>query len=359
MATSRKHASPERMFGGVVTAVGCRIISVNDCCNNLKENLLNDKRACGDLAMGIILLSQTTVGISGNFSLLYHYLFLHFTGGRLRLTDLILKHLILGNSLVILSKGVSQTLAAFGLKHLFSDLGCKLLLYVSRVGRGVSMGATCLLSVFWAVRISPVNSSWKTLQVNAPKCIVFSISLCWIMYVVGNAFFPIYVLFMSREWNSKNMTKKRHFGYCTAAYDEQISGSVYAALVTFPEVSLSGLMLWASGYMVLILHRHKQRVQHIHSTNVSPRSSAESRATQRVLVLGSTFVCFYFLSSIFHICVASFKNLDSWGVTFSAVISVCFPTVSPYLLMSWDCTVSRLCFVRIRDPKPPYCTRTM
>ena len=56
--------------------------------------------------IGMIILTQTVLGILGNFSLLCSYVVLNFMGYRLRSTDLILKHLIVANSLVLLSKGV-------------------------------------------------------------------------------------------------------------------------------------------------------------------------------------------------------------------------------------------------------------
>lgn len=114
-----------------------------------------------DVAIGIIFLSQTMIGILGDFSLLCQYLFFYHTECRIRAMDLIHKHLTIANFLVILSKGVPQTIAAFRLKRVFSDFARKLLLYVRRVGRGMSISTVCLLSVFQAITISPTNSCWK------------------------------------------------------------------------------------------------------------------------------------------------------------------------------------------------------
>uniref|UniRef100_A0A8C9B3Z3 Vomeronasal type-1 receptor n=1 Tax=Prolemur simus TaxID=1328070 RepID=A0A8C9B3Z3_PROSS len=105
-----------------------------DCCYHLKKNILNDRITSQDLAIGMLFLSLTTVGFVGNSSLLYHYLFLSYTGCRLRHTDLILTHLTIANSLVLLSKGVPETMAAFGLKHFFNDFKCDLL---ENTGMGV------------------------------------------------------------------------------------------------------------------------------------------------------------------------------------------------------------------------------
>ena len=122
-----------------------------------------------DLTIGVIFLMQTVVGVLGNFSLLCSYIILHVMGYRLRSTDLILKHPIVANSLVLLCKGVPQTMTIFGWKQIRSDFGCKLLFFLHRVGRGVSIGSICLLSVFQVITISPWNSRWATLKVTAPK----------------------------------------------------------------------------------------------------------------------------------------------------------------------------------------------
>ena len=89
----------------------------NHCCHHLKGIILNDTIASSQLAIGIIFFLQTVLGIWGNFSLLYHYLFLYHTQCRLRVTDLIGKHLTIANILLILSKGVPQTITVLRFKH--------------------------------------------------------------------------------------------------------------------------------------------------------------------------------------------------------------------------------------------------
>nr|XP_045727454.1 LOW QUALITY PROTEIN: vomeronasal type-1 receptor 4-like [Mirounga angustirostris] len=313
--------------------------------------MLNDRIASRDLIIGIISLSLTTVEIVGTLSLLCHYLFLCHTECKVRSTHLILKHLIISNSLVLLSKGVPQTTAASGLKHFLSKFGCKLLLYVQRVSRGVSLSSTCLLSVFQTIRISPMNSFWKDLKVKAPKYVGFSISFCWVMYMFVNLIFHVYVFYVSDKRNVKNITDEGNLWYCFTIDHETVTAPLYALLIIFSEVSFSGLMIWASGSMVFILHRHRQWGQHIHRTNCLPRSCAESRATQSILILVTTFVSFYLLSSIFHACIGLFYNPRWLLVNTVVVISVCFPAVSPFLLMSQDSTIPRLCFSWIRNIK--------
>ena len=296
-----------------------------------------------DFALGIIFISQIMIGILGNFSLLYRYLIVYHTQCRMRATVMILKHLTIANSLIILSKGAPQTITALGWKHVFSDFACKLLLYVDRVGRSMSIGTTCLLVIFQTITISPMNSCWKNLKVKAPKYIAFSISFCWIQCLFVNLIFPLYALYVSDKRYSTNMTNTRDFGYCVATDLENISGSIYVALIVFPEMSFSVLIFWASGSMILTLYRHSRRVQYIHKASVSPRPSAESRATQSILLLASTFMCFHTLSCIFNATLAIFHNPSWWLVNTASLISMCFPFISPFLLMSHDSTVSILC----------------
>uniref|UniRef100_A0A8C8ZKF0 Vomeronasal type-1 receptor n=1 Tax=Prolemur simus TaxID=1328070 RepID=A0A8C8ZKF0_PROSS len=282
----------------------------------------------------LIFLSQTTVGLLGNFFLLYHYSFLYYTRGTSRSTDLVLKHLTVANSLVIFSKGVPQTVVTLGLKHSLTDVECKLVFYVHRVGRGVCIGTTCLLSVFQAITISPTGSRWAELKPQAPQCIGALSILCWILNMLVNT---IILQYVTGQQNSINNTNEKDLGYCSAVdTGNSIVKFVHFILLSSYDVLCLGLMTWASGSMVCILHRHKQQVQHIHRTHLSPRSSPESRVTQSILVLVSTFVSFYTLSSIFILFLTIFPNPGLWLVNTSVLIAACFPTVSPFVLMRRD-----------------------
>ncbi|KAM4800251.1 vomeronasal type-1 receptor 4-like [Urocitellus parryii] len=303
--------------------------------------------AASDVALGIIFLSQTAVGALGNSSLLLHYLVLYFTGYRVRHTDLILQHLIVANLLALLCRGVPQTVAAFGVKDFLSDFGCKLLFYLHRVGRGVSIGSTSLLSVFQAIKISPENSSCSEFKVKAPKYIGFSIYLSWILYLLINI---IIILSMTGKNSNNNSTNLRDLGYCFSVDSEIILQSLYATLVTVPDFLCVGLMLWASSFMVLILHMHQQRMQHVHKCS-SLRSSPESRATKTILLLVSTFVFFYTLSCLFQICVTVIYNPHWLLVKVGAMVAVCFPALCPFLLIRRDSSASSHNIYWIRNRK--------
>nr|XP_003406632.1 vomeronasal type-1 receptor 4-like [Loxodonta africana] len=298
-----------------------------------------------NLAIGIAYLSQTIVGILGNFSVLYHYTFLYFTGYRLRPTDIILMHIFVANSMVILFRGIPQTMVSFGWKGFFNDFACKLFAYTSKVGRGVSLASTCLLSFIQAITISPRNTRWAELKGKAPKYIGPSILMCWILQMLINIIFP---MFMISKQSNINITSRKYLGHCSSVCHNKTRDSLYAALLFVPDVVGLGFMIWASGSMVFILYRHKKQVQHIHRNNISSRSSPESRATKSILLLVSTFVYFYTFSTIFHCYMTLVDKPNWWLVNTSALIHGCFPTVSPFVLMSHVSSASRLCFALIR-----------
>ncbi|KAG3255689.1 vomeronasal type-1 receptor 4 [Ictidomys tridecemlineatus] len=299
--------------------------------------------ASGDLTLGVVFLSQTVVGILGNFCLLSSSLCLYCSGCRFRCTDWIIRHLTAANFLFLLFRGVPQTMAALGFRHFFSDLGCKLVFYVHRVGRGMSFSSTCLLSVFQAITISPRDSRWAELQGKAPRYTGTSVLLCWILHLLVNIIVPVHV---TANRGDSNMTQRKEFGYCSDGNYERNVYAINSALLSFPDVLCLGIMPWASGSMVLILYRHKQRFQHLHGLRPSRRSSAESRATETVLLLVSTFMTLYTLSFTMHIWWGISGNVSELLVHLSALTNASFPALSPFILMSRDTNVSRLCWSR-------------
>uniref|UniRef100_A0A8D2DLT5 Vomeronasal type-1 receptor n=1 Tax=Sciurus vulgaris TaxID=55149 RepID=A0A8D2DLT5_SCIVU len=280
------------------------------------------RMSASDVAVGIIFLMQTVVGTLGNFSLLLHFLGLGFTGCRVRPTDLILNHLTIAKLLTLLCRGVPQTVAAFGVKDFLSDIGCK----------GVSFGSTCLLSIYQVIKISSEDSSFSELKLKAPKYIGSSMYLSWILYLLINI---VIITFMTEKRSKNNVTSLIDYGYCSGVPPDETLQSLFAALLSFPDAVCVGLMLWTSSSMVLILHRHKQRMQHVHKT-CFPRSFPEFRATKTILLLLSTFVSFYTLSCTFHICLTLTYNPNWFLVNMAAIAAGCFPAASPFLLMGRD-----------------------
>uniref|UniRef100_A0A8D0K8F7 Vomeronasal type-1 receptor n=1 Tax=Sus scrofa TaxID=9823 RepID=A0A8D0K8F7_PIG len=298
--------------------------------------------------IGLLFLTQMGRGILGNFSLLYVYNFPVFKGRKVRPTDLILSQLALANSFVLFSRGVPHTIAAFGSKHFLNEPGCKFLFYFHRVARGVSFTMTALLSVFQTIKLCPRFSRWMELKMRSPACIGFCCSLCWVLHLLVNSVVPVNMI---GPKHSKNTSVKINYEYCSSLNADRTVKFVIGVIFFTVDFVCLGLMVCASGSLVVFLHRHKQRVHH----RRSPRPCHEARATRGLLILVSAFVSFYSLSSILTLCVTPSVNPAQWLVTISVFMALCFPTLSPFVFITHDTRVSKLhsaCWERLSHGNP-------
>ncbi|XP_058386942.1 vomeronasal type-1 receptor 4-like [Diceros bicornis minor] len=292
------------------------------------------------LAIDMVLLAQTAIGILGNASLLCQYICSLFRRQRLRPLEQIINHLALANALTLLCGGISRMMAPYGLKYFLDDVGCKLVFYFHRVAWGNSLSTTCLLGGFQALSIKPTNSRWAELKFKSPEHINSPCILSWVFHLLVNIIVPMRV---TEQKNSRNISVKSDLGYCSRLFINTITESICSVIFSSVDVICLGLMMWASGSMIFFLQRHKQQVRYIHSTRRSPQISPETKATKSILMLVSTFVIFYSLSSAFEMYAYLFDNPQLWLVNSGVLLSCCFPTLSPFLLLKSDAHVSSLC----------------
>ncbi|XP_003512353.1 vomeronasal type-1 receptor 4-like [Cricetulus griseus] len=283
----------------------------------------------GDLAIGIFFLSQTALGILGNLALLCCFLMSTFSVNRVRPTDVIVKHLTWANIVVLLCKGIPKTMVAFDQTYSLDIISCKLLFYFHRVARGVSIGCTSLLSVFQAITISPHTSKWAQLKVRLHRIIGPSLGLCWAFYLFLNI---VIIEGVTNMRNKGNLTEFRDFLYCLIIKLPKQTSIVLAILLVASDVMCLGLMIWASGSMVLILFKHKQRVQHIHRS-LSSKSFPETKATQSILILVSSFVVLYVTSATLTMYFPFQDGGGTWVANANVAMSASFPAVCPFLLI--------------------------
>ena len=282
----------------------------------------------GDSILRLLFLLQTGIGVLGNTFLLSTYASTSCTGHALKPIHLILTNMAVANFLVLLFKGIPQMIFTWGVTHILGNTRCKLVYYIHRLARGLSLCTTCLLSNFQAITISPRTGGWMGLKGRAWKNSHSSCFLCWISNLLINIFVPVN---LEARRPIRNSTKLRDYGLCSSKNPEMSSAAKFTIIMTLPDVVFMGLMIGASVYMGLFLRRHHQRVKHIHTLRNSHRFSPESKATQTVLLLAITFILFYFTHSILTICnVVSKSHL--WVQHTANFLAACYPTLSPLIL---------------------------
>ncbi|XP_074074108.1 vomeronasal type-1 receptor 4-like [Macrotis lagotis] len=288
------------------------------------------------LVLGILFITQMGVGICGNFFLLGLYTFILLKGHRLRPIECIFANLALANSKALFSKGILQVIVCFGFKNFLDLIGCKLILCLYSVARSVCLSTTCLLSGFQVIIISPRNSRWAELKTQAPKCILPACFFCWCFYLMIN------LTLLGTMHNSRYLTNNSkiwHLGYCSILTPASFNVSFFAITFLIPDIIYMGLMIWSSAYLVLLLHRHHQQVQHLYSSHLSSRTFPEKRATHAVLLLVSTYVSFYSINSSLAFYFFKTDKHQLWFVVTLDLLAVSFPAISPFLLIFSDSRV--------------------
>ncbi|XP_032746721.1 vomeronasal type-1 receptor 4-like [Rattus rattus] len=284
-----------------------------------------------NVTMGIFLFCQIKVGMLGNYSILFYYVILMFTGKHLMPKDLIIEHLTFANFLTITLRGIPRTMSYFGLKVFLDDIGCKLIMYISRITRGMSLYATCLLSCFQAITIRPSNSKWMKLKYRATKCIGSFCLVTWLFHLLLNILIPARV---SGPSYKKNVTNRLSYAYCSLFTSDHVGAALYMILLCFSDVLCLGLMACSSVSMVSTLYKHKRQVRHIHSAQHFQKISPEDRATKTILILLCIFVISYSLSSLVAVIRTCSKYPVPWALNIFTLIEICFPVVCPFVLIT-------------------------
>uniref|UniRef100_F6YNM9 Vomeronasal type-1 receptor n=1 Tax=Ornithorhynchus anatinus TaxID=9258 RepID=F6YNM9_ORNAN len=298
------------------------------------------KMLLSDLVFVIFSLSQTGIGLLGNSILLIVYVRAFISQPcRKKPTDLILAHLTMANMMTLLTQGVPGMILVFGAKHVQNEMGCKMVLYLRRVSRGLSICSTSLMSVFQAIIMSPSNSCLAQLKPKAIRCILPSFIFFWALHIF------MYINILVATAPKQNVTKVvsgHNIKYCSnVLWINILNDTSFVSAVTFRDVFFVFLMSWASAYMVIVLYRHQKQVRHIHSTSLSPRSSPEARATHTILLLVTCFIVFYFVNCSINLSV----HLGAWDVfrvnDTNTFLGACYPSFCPLVLISKDPRVSK------------------
>ncbi|KAM9034759.1 vomeronasal type-1 receptor 1-like [Sarcophilus harrisii] len=287
-----------------------------------------------DLVLGIVFFIQTGAGILGNVFLLSHYTITFFNGNRLRSIDSIFFHLALANSIMLISKGVPQTMIGLGLKIFLNNVGCKVIHFLHRVVRNVSLTITCFLSAFQIITINPFTFSiWSNLKAQASNYIMPFCLFFWILHILINVH-----LFgnMQKYTERSNNTRVWNIGFCSQFAAASFKISVFVIFFSIPDFLCVGFMVIASSYLVLLLQRHHKQVQHIHSSSHLSRRSPETKATYTILVLVSTYVSFYSVNSVLSFYLFISDKYYGWLIPTSAFLAACFPAISPFVLIISD-----------------------
>ncbi|XP_068946939.1 vomeronasal type-1 receptor 4-like [Petaurus breviceps papuanus] len=295
-----------------------------------------------DEVLRILYLNQIIIGILGNFSLMFLFSFKLSMGQKIKPIILMLIHVCFANIFFLLFRGISKISEVCRLKYFVDYNASKIISYLQRVTKGISLCSFCLLSIFQAVTISPSRLMRPELKARVPKCVLPCCILCWICNLLMDIVVPLY------GTGSRNMTHDKEslqIGF-NALDLSLIKTSLFLIWKFVYDSVFVVLTAITSGYMTCVLYKHHQLIQSIQVSNLSHRSSPEAQAAKTILLLASNFLIFNLTSSVFMIYMTFTKVVSPVLLNISAFLSLWFPTVSPFILLSsntWITTSYCIC----------------
>ena len=286
-----------------------------------------------EVALQLLLFCQFGVGTVANVFLFVHNFSPVLTGSKQRPRQVILSHMAVANALTLFLTIFPNNMMAFAPKTPPTELKCKLEFFSHMVARSTNLCSTCVLSMHQFVTLVPISRGKLLLRASVPNLVSYSCYGCWFFSVLSNIHIPIRVT--GPQITDNNTDSKSKFFCSTSGFTVRIVFLQFSHDATFMSI-----MVWTSVSMVLLLHRHRQRMQHILTPNQNPRGQAETRATRTILMLVVTFVSFYLLNFICIMLHALFMHSHFFIRLVSEILTAVFPSISPLLLI-------------FRDPKDP------
>uniref|UniRef100_A0A8C6G6U9 Vomeronasal type-1 receptor n=1 Tax=Mus spicilegus TaxID=10103 RepID=A0A8C6G6U9_MUSSI len=287
-----------------------------------------------EVALQLLLLCQFGVGTVANVFLFVHNFSPVLTGSKQRPRQVILSHMAVANALTLFLTIFPNNMMAFAPKTPPNELKCKLESFSRLVARSTNLCSTCVLSVHQFVTLFPVSrgKGKLILRASVQNLASYSCYTCWFFSVLSNIHIPIRV---TGPQITNNNTDSKSNLFCST------SGFIVGIVLQFAhDATFMSIMVWTSVSMILLLRRHRQRMQHILTPNQNPRGQAESRATHTILMLVVTFVSAYLLNCICIIFHAFSIHSRLFVRLVSEVLAAVFPSICPLLLI-------------FRNPKDP------
>ncbi|KAM5298403.1 LOW QUALITY PROTEIN: vomeronasal type-1 receptor 3-like [Ctenodactylus gundi] len=281
-----------------------------------------------------IFIFLTGLGTVGNTFVFVNYTYIFFRGPVKKLIHLILIHLGFINIVMLFSNGVPQTISAFGLGNFLDDTGCKIVVYLKRVARGLSICTSSLLTVVQAITISPQHFGWRRFKPRSAWHILLLFLFIWIL----NSLISINLL-LSIPSKSKNMSQRSASDkYCYFLPRRQKINWIFLTLMALRDTVFHAAMGGTSGYMVFLLCKHHQHVHHLQNSKLLCKTPPEIKAAQSVLLLMLSFLSFFLTDCVISLYLS--VSLDKYSLTVDVYeyLALGYAILSPFLLIHRDGT---------------------
>ncbi|XP_021009900.1 putative vomeronasal receptor-like protein 4 [Mus caroli] len=285
-----------------------------------------------NIIQAIVFISLTGPGTVGNILVFMRHVYTSALGIAKRPVDLIIIHLAFSNLIIICNTGVRDVATVFYFRNFLGDIGCKTVIYLARMARGLSICTTCLLSVVQDVTINPRTTLWTKLKPQTSCQVLPFLLLFWIVNVLISSNLLCYI----KAGGGLNRSIAATFiGDCYMLPSRHIKW-LFLSLMTLRDVIFQSLMGWSSGSMALHLYKHHKRVLYLYNSRSANSSPPEIRATWSVLILMACFLFFYWVDFIISFYTGSTVTRNFTLLNIKIFLELGYASFSPFVLISRD-----------------------
>ncbi|XP_030069282.1 olfactory receptor class A-like protein 1 [Microcaecilia unicolor] len=296
---------------------------------------------------GIVFLFLALAGIPSNLAISVSYAIAIHSGKKIFPTDKIISLISIVNTIMLLTRGIPDTLFIFGVKDLFNSTGCKTIIYLSRLSRAMAIGLTCVLSCLQFATINPPSSKWAAWNARASKylmSIVLAILVLNLLLCISSV---VYSLPGSQYVNLTHNQFIFNLGYCKVFFPTKVEYHGHGLMLLARDVIFVVLMILASTAIIHLLYRHQKQMKKIHSSS-SQATMPEMKAAKAVVTLVTLYAIFFGVENTIFLYTMLGNDVNVYLSDVRFLFSILYATVFPFIIIGTNYNVRKhlKCFTR-------------
>ncbi|XP_069488800.1 olfactory receptor class A-like protein 1 [Ambystoma mexicanum] len=249
-------------------------------------------------------------------------------------SEVILLNLTVSNLVMSFTRGLPNTLYILGMPNVFNNTHCRLLIYVSRVSRAMSICLTCFLSCFQYVTL--MSTTATCMRVKA-RLQVFLGPVVVLLLMVNATLCISPLLYTVSSTNLTDLDYAFRISYCIVIFPGNTAFLINNFVLFARDLMFVVGMSIASYSILKTLYKHGQQVKGIRSSERSQSLSAEARASTTVGTLVALYVLFFGIdNSIWFYQSTSSKTVLTSLSDIRFFFSVCYASVFPVVILLFN-----------------------
>ncbi|XP_052394083.1 olfactory receptor class A-like protein 1 [Carassius gibelio] len=243
------------------------------------------------LTRGLLFLSLAVTGVPGNIVVICAFLSVVYHEGRLSPTESIVLHLASSNLMVVGVRCLLEVLATFEILNVFDDTGCKVVIFIYRTSRSLSIWLTFLLSVYQCLSVAPPGSRLAVARALFAQYLAVLFLALWLINTSTTAATLLYAV--SARNDSRLLQNGINIKFCILSFPSKLAMDANGGAQVGRDVVPISLMTTASLVLLVFLLRRRQQVKGLRGGAVRQGPSAERRAALTVVTLVTIYVIIY------------------------------------------------------------------